>query len=199
MKFGNGEDPGLDATDVAILQTLQQDCKSPLARIGELVGLSAPSVSERIEKLEQSGVIRGYSAVLGSRELGLDVTAFIGVVVETPGGLSAFEETVVWIEGVLECHHVTGHHTLLLKVKAPTTEGLENLISRIRSLAGVVRTETTVVLSTHTERSQLPIGEHVTRRDGGSRRRNGRSPNSPRKLPARKTAQERQERQNHEN
>jgi Lrp/AsnC family leucine-responsive transcriptional regulator len=199
MKFGNGEDPGLDATDVAILQTLQQDCKSPLARIGDLVGLSAPSVSERIEKLEQSGVIRGYSAVLGSRELGLDVTAFIGVVVETPGGLSAFEEPVVSIEGVLECHHVTGHHTLLLKVKAPTTEGLENLISRIRSLAGVVRTETTVVLSTHTERSQLPIGEHVTRRDGGSRRRNGRSPNSPRKLPARKTAQERQERQNHEN
>ena len=54
MKFGNGEEPGLDATDVAILQTLQQDCKSPLARIGEHVGLSAPSVSERIEKLERT-------------------------------------------------------------------------------------------------------------------------------------------------
>ena len=181
MKFGNGEEPGLDATDVAILQTLQQDCKSPLARIGELVGLSAPSVSERIEKLEQSGVIRGYSAVLGSRELGLDVTAFIGVVVETPGGIEIFEETVVSIEGVLECHHVTGHHTLLLKVKAPNTQALEMLISRIRTLAGVVRTETTVVLSTHTERSQLPIGEHLMRRDGGPRRKNGRGGNLPRK------------------
>jgi len=106
---------------------------------------------------------------------------------------------VVSIEGVLECHHVTGHHTLLLKVKAPTTEGLENLISRIRGLAGVVRTETTVVLSTHTERSQLPIGEHVTRREGGSRRKNGRGHSSPRKLPARKTGQDRQERHNHEN
>jgi Lrp/AsnC family leucine-responsive transcriptional regulator len=181
MKFGNGEEPGLDATDVAILRALQQDCKSPLARIGETVGLSAPSVSERIEKLEQSGVIRGYSAVLGSRELGLDVTAFIGVVVETPGSLEAFESTVTAIEGVQECHHVTGHHTILLKVKAPNTSTLETLISQIRSLPGVVRTETTVVLSTHTERSQLPIGEHLTTRDNGSRRRNGTRRVAPRK------------------
>lgn len=183
MKFGNGEEPGLDATDVAILRALQQDCKSPLARIGETVGLSAPSVSERIEKLEQSGVIRGYSAVLGSRELGLDVTAFIGVVVETPGSLATFETTVTAIEGVQECHHVTGHHTILLKVKASDTSTLEKLISQIRSLPGVVRTETTVVLSTHTERSQLPIGEHLTTRDNGSRRRNG-----SRRVAARKTA-----------
>jgi len=184
MKFRNGEEPGLDAIDVAILQALQQDCKSPLARIGEAVGLSAPSVSERIEKLEQSGVIRGYSAVLGSRELGLDVTAFIGVVVETPGSLDQFEGTVTAIEGVLECHHVTGHHTILLKVKAPNTSALEKLISQIRGLEGVVRTETTVVLSTHTERSQLPIGDHLTKREGGGRRRNG-----SRRQPGRKAAE----------
>lgn len=188
MKFGNGEELGLDATDVAILQALQQDCKSPLARIGEAVGLSAPSVSERIEKLEQNGVIRGYSAVLGSRELGLDVTAFIGVVVETPDSLGEFERTVTAIEGVLECHHVTGHHTILLKVKAATTSALEKLISQIRGLGGVVRTETTVVLSTHTERSQLPIGDHLPLRDAHSRRRNGRGSGQARKPGTRRSA-----------
>src|SRR5262245_55208523 len=120
MKFGNGDNGDgldLDAIDLQILQTLQHDCKISLARIGELVGLSAPSVIERIKKLEQGGVIRGYHAALDSRRLGLDVTAFIGVVIEHPSGIDGFEDRVTSLEGVLECHHVTGQHTLLLKVK----------------------------------------------------------------------------------
>jgi DNA-binding Lrp family transcriptional regulator len=59
MKLGEGEELELDSIDLQILQTLQQDCKIPLARIGDLVGLSAPSVIERIKKLEHGGVIRG--------------------------------------------------------------------------------------------------------------------------------------------
>ena len=56
---------------------------------------------------------------------------------------------------MLECHHVTGEHTLLLKVKTDNTSSLEELISTIRSIEGVTRTETMVVLSTHTERTQI--------------------------------------------
>jgi Lrp/AsnC family leucine-responsive transcriptional regulator len=157
MKFGNGDGLELDAIDLQILQTLQQDCKMSLARIGELVGLSAPSVIERIKKLEQGGVIRGYHAVLDSRRLGLDITAFIGVVIEHPTGIDGFEEQVSSLEGVLECHHVTGQHTLLLKVKTQNTSALEHLISKIRSVPGVARTETMVVLSTHSEVTQIPL------------------------------------------
>lgn len=161
MKFGTSEGPELDAIDLQILRTLQQDCKISLARIGELVGLSAPSVIERIKKLEQIGVIRGYHAVLDSRQLGLDVTAFIGVVIDHPAEIDGFEERVSSLEGVLECHHVTGQHTLLLKVKTLNTSTLEKLISQIRSVVGVARTETMVVLSTHSERFQVPLQAQI--------------------------------------
>lgn len=174
MKLGNGQEMALDAIDLEILQTLQEDCKIPLARIGDRVGLSAPSVIERIKKLEQAGVVRGYHAVLDSRRVGLDVTAFIGVLLSQPLGIQDFEGTVSALEGVLECHHVTGGYTLLLKVKTQNTSSLEKLISQIRGIPGVTRTETMVVLSTHTERSQIPLTSHPAHAPESVRRRTGR-------------------------
>jgi len=171
MKLGNGSGNGLDAIDLRILETLQSDCKIPLNRIGKLVGLSAPSVIDRIKKLESAGVIRGYHASLDSRRIGLDVTAFIGVVVEQPAAIEELEGLVSALEGVLECHHVTGQHTLLLKVKTRNTSSLEHLISELRSIPGVARTETMVVLSTHTERSQVPLPEEPTGNSSASARR----------------------------
>jgi Lrp/AsnC family leucine-responsive transcriptional regulator len=185
MKFGSGEELELDAIDLQILQTLQQDCKISLARIGEQVGLSAPSVIDRIKKLEHGGVIRGYHAALDSRQLGLDVTAFIGVLIDHPASIDEFERRVTALDGVLECHHVTGQHTLLLKVKTSDTSSLEKLISQIRSIPGVARTETMVVLSTHTERSQLPLGAVLAeQKEPPPRRRNGRAGGSEKKLHA---------------
>jgi Lrp/AsnC family leucine-responsive transcriptional regulator len=68
-----------------------------------------------------------------------------------------FEETVAMLEDVLECHHVTGQHTLMMKIKTDNTSSLERLISTIRSIEGVARTETMVVLSTHTERGLISV------------------------------------------
>ena len=181
MKFGTSETLDLDAIDLQILQILQQDCKISLARIGDLVGLSAPSVIERIKKLELGGAIRGYHAVLDSRQLGLDVTAFIGVVIDHPTAIEGFEERVSSLEGVLECHHVTGQHTLLLKVKTQSTSTLESLIREIRTVRGVTRTETMVVLSTHVERVRIPLDaseptdDRTPRRAGTVRGRGGRT------------------------
>lgn len=156
MKLGN-EAAELDQIDLHILALLQENCKLPLAKIGEKVGLSAPSVIDRVKKLEDSGVITGYRAVLDARRLGKDVTAFIGVSISHPKLIGEFEGDIARLEGVLECHHVTGEHTLLLKVKTDNTSSLEELISQIRSIEGVDRTETMVVLSTHTERTQVPL------------------------------------------
>ena len=162
----------LDAIDLKILETLQADCKIPLARVGEQVGLSAPSVVDRIKKLESAGVITGYHAVLDSQELGLDVTAFIGVELGQLAGIAEFEGLVSALDGVLECHHVTGHHTFLLKVKTANTSALEALISQIRDIPGVARTETMVVLSTHIERFQVPLpGEPTPKQSPAPRRR----------------------------
>ena len=175
MKFSDTTDLEPDDVDLRILQLLQEDCRTSLVRLGEAAGLSAPAVLERIKKLEAAGVITGYHAILDARRLGLDVTAFIGVIISHPSVLGRFESQLAALDGVLECHHVTGEYTLLLKVKTANTSSLERLISQIRALEGVAWTETMVVLSTHTERVQL--GLHPAARPppapGKRARRNG--------------------------
>jgi Lrp/AsnC family leucine-responsive transcriptional regulator len=157
MRLSEHEALELDDIDRRLLDLLQDDCRTPLVRLGEQVGLSAPSVLERIKKLEVAGIVTGYHAVLDARRLGLDITAFIGVIIGHPSSIDQFEQQVMGMNDVLECHHVTGEYTLLLKVKTTNTSSLERLISRIRLLEGVSRTETLVVLSTHMERSQLAL------------------------------------------
>jgi Lrp/AsnC family leucine-responsive transcriptional regulator len=147
----------LDPIDLQILDLLQDNCKQPLTAIGEKVGLTASSVMERIHKLEGEGVIQGYTALLDARELGKDVAAFIGVAMSHPRTALSFEREVERMPNVLECHHVTGEYTLMLKVKTESTESLERLIVGIREHEGVTRTETMIVLSTHTERVRIPL------------------------------------------
>ena len=176
MKLGSTTE--LDSVDFRLLEVLQDDCRTSLARLGEIVGLSAPSVLERVKKLEAGGVIAGYHAVIDARRVGLDVTAFIGVITSVPDRIGETEHDIGQLEDVLEVHHVTGEYSLLLKAKTANTSSLERLISRLRSLDGVARTETLVVLSTHTERTQIPLHPAVAegngRRSRRSTERNGR-------------------------
>jgi Lrp/AsnC family leucine-responsive transcriptional regulator len=151
------DDVGLDQVDRQILNLLQVDCKIALIKLGEKVGLSAPSVVERIRRMENEGFIKGYHADLDARRLGIDITAFIGLSIDRSEVIGGFEKKVADIEDVLECHHVTGEHSLLLKVKTRNTQSLETVISRLRSIHGVARTHTYVVLSTPFERAHLNV------------------------------------------
>lgn len=160
-----------DAIDLQIIEILQEHGRIPLVKLGEHVGLSAPSTIERVKKLEDGGIITGYHASVDARLLGKDVAAFIGVSISDPRTISQFEQTVRQLDDVLECHHVTGEHTLLLKVKTRNTASLEDLIKTVRLIDGVARTETMVVLSTHTERTQIAVGERNSHAHDGS---NGR-------------------------
>jgi len=165
-----------DATDLEILDALQHNCKQPLAAIGQQVGLSAPSVLERIHKLEEAGVITGYVALLDARKLGKDISAFIGVATERARDIAHIEREMVALGDVMECHHVTGAYTLILKVKTRDTESLEDLLERMRACEGVARTETMVVLSTQTERLRVDLARSAEapqppRRAGGARPR----------------------------
>ncbi|HEY6394154.1 MAG TPA: Lrp/AsnC family transcriptional regulator [Candidatus Binataceae bacterium] len=179
MKLG-GEAPELDAIDLQIINILQEHGRIPHVKLGEQVGLSAPSVIERVKKLEDSGLITGYHATVDARRLGKDVIAFIGVYISHPKTIGLFEETIDLLDDILECHHVTGQHTLLLKVKTTNTASLERLISSIRSIEGVARTETMVVLSTHTERTQIAVGGSSTEPEqpNGRRHRHGPGKNA---------------------
>ena len=171
-----GETYVIDGIDRQLLEALQTDSKRSLKEIGAAVGLSAPSVMERVRKLENAGIIKGYHAVLDARKVGLDISAFIGVSISNPPHLAAFEEWVESIPQVLECHHVTGGHTLLLKVKTRNTADLEKLISRIRSMEGVASTETMVVLSTHTERVEVALPPSDPAPEARRRKRPRRKP-----------------------
>jgi Lrp/AsnC family leucine-responsive transcriptional regulator len=146
-----------DLIDLQIIDALQEHGRIPHAKLAEQVGLSAPSVIERVKKLEDCGIITGYHASVDARRLGRDVTAFIGVSIGDPRTVNRFEETVELMADILECHHVTGEHTVLLKVKTHSTATLEQLIRTIRLIEGVMRTETMVVLSTHIERAQISV------------------------------------------
>jgi Lrp/AsnC family transcriptional regulator, leucine-responsive regulatory protein len=160
-----------DEIDLHIIEILQEHGRIPHAKLAEQVGLSAPSVIERVKKLEDCGIITGYHASVEARKLGKDVTAFIGVSIGDPRTVSLFEETVALMPDVLECHHVTGEHTVLLKVKTHSTATLEQVIRTIRMIEGVLRTETMVVLSTHTERAQISVDEQETQQEPGNGRR----------------------------
>jgi len=163
----------LDASDRGILEGLQDNCKQPLSALGAKVGLSAPSVVDRIHKLEEAGVIRGYAALLDGRRVGKDVTAFIGVSTDRPAAIRSVARAVCGMDEALDCHHVTGSHTLMLKVKTRNTQTLEGLIDRIRGLEGVTRTETMVVLSTHAERSRISFADEAELEDESEARQTG--------------------------
>jgi Lrp/AsnC family leucine-responsive transcriptional regulator len=99
------------------------------------------------------------------------VTAFIGVSIGDPRTIGIFEDTVEQLDHILECHHVTGQHTVLLKVKTHNTASLESLIRTIRMIDGVIRTETMVVLSTHSERTQICVDPQEPPHETGNGKR----------------------------
>lgn len=148
---------GLDDVDRSLLRALQDDCKRSLADLGTEVDLSPPAVLERVRKLEEAGIVTGYHATIDPRKVGLDIGAFIGVGIDHPRSIAKFEQAILAIPEVLESHHVTGRHTLLLKIRTADTESLHRLISAIRELPGVARTETMIVLATQHERMRIPL------------------------------------------
>lgn len=121
---------------------------------------------ERVKKLEASGVIKGYAATLDSKMVGKDVTAFIGVSISHQREIDRFAAQIVKYPDVLECHHVTGDESFILKVKSCNTGSLEKLLGEIRSVQGVTRTVTKIVLSTAKESQILELDKSLTENHG---------------------------------
>jgi len=147
----------IDQTDLKILYILQRNGRARLADIADEVELSAPAVMERVKKLELSGVIKGYQALVDAKKVGKDITAFIGVSIGHQRDIDGFAIQMLQYPDVLECHHVTGDESFILKVKSANTASLEKLLGEIRSLEGVTRTVTSVVLSTTKEKQAIEL------------------------------------------
>jgi len=148
----------LDPIDYHILDLLQQDGRATQLEIAKAVGLSQPTVADRIHKLEEKKVILGYAALVDGVQLGKDITAFIGVSIEHPKHFDGFARRIQQIPEVLECHRVAGEATYLLKVKTDNPRTLDNLLAQLlRTIPGVTRTLTTIALASIKERPNIPI------------------------------------------
>lgn len=146
----------LNNIDYRLIDLLQTNARATQSELAAEVGLSQPAVAERIKKLEQEGVITGYVARVNARLLDKDIVAFIGVAINHPKYNAGFARKILSVPDVLECHHVTGQDSYLLKVVTESTESLDALISEhIRTIAGVTRTHTTIVMSTVKEVSHI--------------------------------------------
>lgn len=137
----------IDDIDAKILDLLQAKGRMKRSRIAEEVGLSLPSVSERMRKLEDRGVITGYHAVVDPKRLHLDITAFIRVTVDRSSNFDDFVCSAIELEEVQEVHSVTGDGSHILRVCTKNTTSLERLLSCIQSWPGVHGTSTSIVLT----------------------------------------------------
>ncbi|MEX0661993.1 MAG: Lrp/AsnC family transcriptional regulator [Balneolaceae bacterium] len=147
----------LDETDVKILKHLQKDGRAQRNTIAEIVHLSVPSVSERMRKLEERGLIAEYNAILDSKKFNFDITAFIFVEVDGSEKYTNFVDLVAQHPEVLECHSITGDGSHILKVRTKNTASFEQFLSLIQSWDGVTRTRSNIVLSSFKETRELAI------------------------------------------
>ncbi len=147
----------IDALDIKILDILQKKGRTKRNQIAEEVGLSIPSVSERLKKLEDNGIIEGYFTRLNKKSFGYDIMAYILVMMESSKHYKSLLHKVENIPVILECHSVLGEGSHLLKAVTKNTESLEKLLGEIQSWPGVMATKTTFVLSTVKETTVLDI------------------------------------------
>jgi Lrp/AsnC family leucine-responsive transcriptional regulator len=148
----------LDEIDRQLLQLLQTDDRNSYGEIGRQVGLSISGVNARLKKLIASGYVRRFAAQLDPIMAGLDLCAFVQVVLERPEHDRPFVSAVLENPAILECHHVTGDFSYLLKVRVKDTAALEQIITeRIKRMPGVARTHTTIALSSPKETTALDV------------------------------------------
>ena len=146
----------MDLIDRQLLELLQANGRATQLELAKEIKLSQPATAERIRKLEERGVIKGYSAQVNAAALGNDVTAFIGLSIEHPKYFEAFAKRVQALPEVLECHRVAGNDSYLLKVKTESTATLDALlVETLRTIAGVTRTRTTIELSSVKETTHV--------------------------------------------
>jgi Lrp/AsnC family transcriptional regulator, leucine-responsive regulatory protein len=147
----------LDDLDIIILRKLQENGRTKRSELAEMIGLSIPSLSDRLKKLEDHGVIEGYYTKLNRHIFGFDIMAFVSVIMESSKNYEKFIEHVKKTPDILECYSILGEGSHILKLVVKETKELEQMLSKIQSWPGVIRTVTSFVLSPIKETTNLNI------------------------------------------
>jgi Lrp/AsnC family transcriptional regulator, leucine-responsive regulatory protein len=142
-----------DGINAALLRELQEDARLSLAELGRRVGLSSPAVADRLERLEEAGVITGYRADVDPRALGYELTIMLRIR-PAPRELRKVAELAQRTPEVVECHRITGDDCYLMKAHVRDVEHLEELIDRF---AVYGQTTTSIVQSSPVPRRSVPL------------------------------------------
>ena len=152
----------VDAVDRSILDALRANARATYAELAREVGLSAPAVHERVGKLEAQGVITGYHAAVAPESLGYSMSALVGVFLSDTADEDAVAAGLAELAAVEDCWFVAGDQELVVKVRVADVTQLEAVVGSLRRVNGVVRTRTTVVLSTRWEGRPAPLPDQPT-------------------------------------
>lgn len=149
----------MDAIDRRIIRALQLDGRMKIGELAELVGLSATPCARRLERLQEDGVITGYGARVDPRKMGVPVTIFVSVELETQGAdrINAFERAVSGFEEVMECYLMTGSRDFLLRVVAADLDAFDAFLEhRLMKVKGVRNMRSNFALRALVRRDVLP-------------------------------------------
>jgi Lrp/AsnC family leucine-responsive transcriptional regulator len=150
LRYENGD---LDATDLKLLDALVADARTSIADLARLVGLSSPSVSERIRRLEEAGVIEGYTVKVNPKALGLPLAAWLRIR-PIPGQLQKVADILRDIPEVVECDRVTGEDCFIARAHVASVEALEQLIDQLIPYS---MTNTSIIQSSPVQRRLPPM------------------------------------------
>ena len=139
----------IDDKDQKILDILMASAREPASSISEKIGISVPTVIDRIKKLQDSGIIKGYTTIIDSKKIGLDVSAIITIISESSLKYNLFIESAKKEKDIDKCFTTTGNGSHVLLVNTKNTESLEKLLRSIQQWPGVSRTETQIILTSY--------------------------------------------------
>jgi Lrp/AsnC family transcriptional regulator, leucine-responsive regulatory protein len=153
QKYLRYEIGNLDATDIRILEALVQDARISIADLARSVGLSAPSISERIKRLEDAGVIQGYTLTIDPKALGLPIAAWLRIR-PMPGQLQKVADILRAMPEIVECDRITGEDCFIARAHIQSVDDLEKLIDQVIPYA---MTNTSIIQSSPVKRRLPPI------------------------------------------
>lgn len=151
----------LDDLDLRLLEALQRNARSTFADLGNIVGLKAPAVHDRVKRLEQRGFLQGYTARVATARLGIELMAFVSAYTTPDVQYEVFTNAIAALPEVGEIHSVAGEESFVLKVFTRSTRHLDDFLTRLKAIPGMARTKTTIVLSTVYEPAELSLRELV--------------------------------------
>ncbi|WP_408869206.1 Lrp/AsnC family transcriptional regulator [Brochothrix campestris] len=148
----------MDNLDKKALTELMANGRITWAELASRMDLSSPAAADRVRRLEDKGIIKGYHAEVDPEKVGYGLTAFIFITLERPEHTSEFLSLITNISEIQECHHITGEDNYLVKVRCHGTRDLDRIITtELRGLHGVVKTKTVIVLDTQKETTTVPL------------------------------------------